>query len=207
MLGLVAKKAGMTQFFTEEGNLVPVTVLKVDKNIVINKRKIDKDGYNALILGIDDLKENKVNKPYLTQFKENVKPKRYLKEFIVENPDQYQIGQEIGLEIFNGIKYIDVIGQSKGKGYQGVMKRHGFSGGPSSHGSKMHRHNGSTGQNTFPGRVLKGVKRAGRMGNDQVTVMNLKVVEIDVEKNLLMVKGSIPGSKKSVLYIRKAVKK
>ncbi|MBN2546171.1 MAG: 50S ribosomal protein L3 [Spirochaetes bacterium] len=207
MLGLVAKKAGMTQLFSEEGNLIPVTVIKVDKNIVINKRNKEKDGYNALILGVEDLKENKASKPYLAQFKDNVKPKRYLKEFSVENPDQYQIGQEIGLEIFNGIKYVDVIGQSKGKGYQGVMKRHGFGGGPSTHGSKMHRHNGSTGQNSYPSRVFKGLKRAGRMGNDRVTVLNLKVVDMDVEKNLIMVKGSIPGNKKNLLYIRKAVKK
>lgn len=207
MLGLLGKKVGMTQLFLEEGDVVPVTLIKVDKNVVVNKKSVEKDGYNAIVLGVEDLKETKVSKPYKGQFKENLTVKRFLREVRVDNPDSFEIGQKIGIEFFNDIKFVDVVGKSKGKGYQGVIKRHGFSGGPATHGSKFHRQNGSTGQNTFPARSFKGLKRAGRMGFDRVTVQNLKLVSIDVENNLLAVRGAVPGTKKSLLFIRKAIKK
>ncbi|MCK4796180.1 MAG: 50S ribosomal protein L3 [Spirochaetes bacterium] len=207
MVGLIGKKEGMTQFFLDEGDLVPVTLIKVEKNVIVNKKLIDKDGYNALVVGSVDKKEKKVIKSYKGQFPENVLPKKYLKEFRIDNPKEYEIGNEIGLEILNGINYVDVTGVSKGKGFQGVIKRHGFSGGPSSHGSKFHRQNGSTGQSAYPSRGFKGVKRAGRMGNDKVTSQSLKVVAVDEEKNLVMIKGCIPGIRKGIVYLRKAIKK
>lgn len=207
MVGLIGEKIGMTHQFNEQGNLIPVTLLKIEKNIVINKRIINKDGYNALIIGAGDIKDKKVKKPYKGQFKNEVTPKKYLKEFKINDPEKYEIGQQIGLEIFNNNDYVDIIGISKGKGYQGVIKRHHFSGGPKTHGSKFHRHNGSTGQNTYPGRVFKGVKRAGRMGGERRTVQNLKIFNIDNEDNLLIVKGAVPGIKKGIVYINKSKKK
>lgn len=207
MVGLIGEKIGMTHQFNEQGNLIPVTVLKIEKNIVINKRIINKDGYNALIIGTGDIKEKKVTKPYKGQFKNEVAPKKHLKEFKISDPEKYEIGQQIGLEIFNNNDYVDIIGISKGKGYQGVVKRHHFAGGPKTHGSKFHRHNGSTGQNTYPGRVFKGIKRAGRMGGDKRTVQNLKIFNIDNEDNLLIVKGAVPGIKKGIVYINKSKKK
>ena len=207
MLGLIGEKIGMTHQFNEEGNLVPVTLLKVEKNVVINKRSIDKDGYNALIIGTGEIKENKIIKPYKGQFKEGITPKRHLKEFRINDPEKYEIGQEIGLEIFNNNDYIDVIGISKGKGYQGVVKRYGFHGGRKTHGSKFHRANGSTGQCTYPGKVFKGNKRAGRMGGERITSQNLKIFVVDNDEKLLLVKGAIPGVKKGIVYINKAKKK
>ena len=207
MVGLIAKKIGMSQQFSEEGNLVPVTLLRIENNIVINKKNIEKDGYNALVLGSEDVKETKVTKPYKGQFKSNVTPKKYLKEFKVDDPDKYEIGQALGLELFDNIDYVDVVGCSKGKGFQGVVKRHHFSGGRKTHGSKFHRQNGSTGQSSFPSRVHKGIKRAGRMGNDRVTAQNLKIFGKDENENLLIVRGCVPGINNGIVYINKAIKK
>ena len=207
MVGLIGEKIGMTHQFNEDGNLVPITLLKVEKNIVINKRIIDKDGYNALVIGTGEINEKKTTKPYKGQFKSGISPKRYLKEFRINDPEKYEIGQEIGLEIFNNNDFIDVIGISKGKGYQGVVKRYGFHGGRKTHGSKFHRANGSTGQCTYPGKVFKGNKRAGRMGGEKITSQNLKIFVIDNEEKLLLVKGAIPGIKKGIVYINKAKKK
>ncbi len=206
MVGLIGEKIGMTHQFNEQGNLIPVTVLKVEKNIVINKRIINKNGYNALLIGTGEIKDKKVKKPYKGQFKNEITPKKYLKEFKISDPEKYEIGQQIGLEIFNNNDSVDIIGISKGKGFQGVMKRHNFHGGPKTHGSKFHRWGGSTGQNTYPGRVLKGVKRAGRMGGVKRTVQNLKIFNIDNEDNLLIVKGAVPGIKKGIVYINKSKK-
>jgi large subunit ribosomal protein L3 len=208
MLGLIGTKIGMVHMFNDDGNIIPTTIIKIEDNIVVRKKTVEKDGYNALIVGSFDVKENKLNKPEIGNFKKNNVPfKRVLKEFRVDDPSKYEIGQKIGLDIFDDVKFLDICGISKGKGYQGVMKRHGFSGGPKTHGSKFHRQNGSTGQNTFPARVFKGVKRAGRMGTDRVTVLNLKLHNLDKENNLIMVKGAVPGKNKSVVYINKAKKK
>ncbi len=207
MNGLIGKKIGMTQYFAEDGKVVPVTVIKVEKNIIVNIKNKERDGYNAIVCGIEELKENKVSKPMIGFFNKNsVKPMRYLKEFKINDVSSYSIGQEIGLELFDNVKFVDVTGISKGKGFQGVMKRHNFHGGPASHGSKFHRENGSTGQNTYPSKSFKGVKRAGRMGREKVTVQNLKVIS-KLEDGILLVKGAIPGINKGIVIIKKAVKK
>jgi large subunit ribosomal protein L3 len=207
MVGLIGKKVGMTEHFNEEGNVVPVTLIKIEKNIVINTRTLDKDGYNAVVIGSVDLAERKVSKPVKGQFKNNIALKRYLKEFRVEDPSKFEIGSEVTIDALGNPEFIDVIGMSKGKGYQGVIKRHNFDGGPGGHGSKFHRHNGSTGQNTWPSHVFKGVKRAGRMGYDQVTAQNLKIYSYDKEENVLLVRGAIPGSTNGIVYINCARKK
>jgi len=207
MIGIIGRKVGMTQIFNDEGNVIPATIINIEENIIVGKRNLDKDGYNALIIGAVDTKENKLNKPLKGQFGENIKYKRFLKEFIIDNPDEYEIGQEINLDIFDDKSYVDVSGVSKGKGFQGVVKRHGFSGGPKTHGSKFHRQNGSTGQSAYPSRGFKGVKRAGRMGNDNVTVQNLKVCEVNKENKIILLKGCIPGKNKGIVYITKAKKR
>ena len=158
-------------------------------------------------MGVGEIKEKKMTKPYKGQFKDGISPKRYLKEFRINDPEKYEIGQEIGLEIFNNNDYVDVIGISKGKGYQGVVKRYGFHGGRKTHGSKFHRANGSTGQCTYPSKVFKGNKRAGRMGGEKITSQNLKIFVIDNDGKLLLVKGAIPGIKKGIVYINQAKKK
>lgn len=207
MVGIIGEKIGMTQYFAENGDLYPVSAIKIEPNIVVRKRTIDKDGYNAIVLGIKDLKESKVKKPYKNSFTNEIAPKRFLKEFRVDNIDAYEVGQNITVKDLEDLKYLDVVGTSKGKGFQGVMKRHGFSGGPKTHGSKFHRQNGSTGQCSYPSRVFKGLKRAGRMGGEKVTTQSLKVVKIDVENNLVLVKGAVPGIKKGLLILKKACKK
>ncbi len=208
MLGLIGTKVGMVHMFSDEGNIIPTTIIKVEDNIVLRKKTVEKDGYNALVIGSVDLKEKKINKSEKGFFaKNNVPFKRILKEFKIEDPAKFEIGQKISLDIFDDVKFLDISGISKGKGYQGVMKRHGFSGGPKTHGSKFHRQNGSTGQNTYPARVFKGLKRAGRMGADRVTVLNIKLANVDKENNLIMVAGAVPGKNKSIVYLNKAKKK
>ncbi len=206
MLGLIGIKEGMTQIFNDEGNIVPVTMIKIPDNIVINKRKSEKNGYNALIVGSIDTKEKNVIKPVKGQFKD-IAFKKILKEFKVEDPDKYEVGQKIGLEIFDKVEFIDVVGRSKGKGFQGVVKRHHFHGGPKTHGSKFHRQNGSTGQSSFPSRTQKGLKRAGKMGDERITTQNLKITEIDIENNCILLRGCVPGKTKSIVYLTKAKKK
>lgn len=206
MLGLMAKKVGMTQVFDDVGNLVPVTVMRVDPNIVIARKKEEEDGYNAVVLGVDDLKAAKVSKPYAGQFPENISPKRTVREFR-DFEKEVAPGDVLGVEIFDGIRYVDVSGISKGKGFQGVMKRHGFHGGRAAHGSKFHREPGSTGQSTSPHKSFKNVKLPGRMGREKVTTLSLRVVKVDTEKNLVMVRGAVPGINRSVVVIRAAVKR
>lgn len=206
MIGIIGKKEGMTQIYSDEGNVIPVTLIKIEKNIIANKKTSDKDGYNALVVGVIDVKEKHTSKPVKGQYKNGIVPKKILKEFRTDDVNKYEIGQEISLDILNDIKFVDVTGVSKGKGFQGVMKRHHFHGGPKTHGSKFHRQNGSTGQNTYPGHVFKGLKRAGRMGNEKVTLQNLKVIEINQEENTLLIKGCIPGKYKDLVIIHKAVK-
>jgi large subunit ribosomal protein L3 len=206
MLGLMAKKVGMTQVFDGEGNLTPVTVLRVDPNVVIAQKTEEKDGYNAVLLGVDDMKKSRVTKPYAGQFPENVAPKKRLREF--RNFErECAVGDSLGVDLFADCRYVDVTGVSKGKGFQGVVKRWGFGGGRNTHGSKFHREPGSTGQCTSPGRSFKNIKMPGRMGRERVTVLNLKVVKIDVDSRTILVRGAVPGSNRATVVVRAAVKK
>jgi large subunit ribosomal protein L3 len=206
MLGLLARKLGMTQIFDEKGSLVPVTVLRVDPNVVIGQKNENKNGYNAVVLGVDDAKANKVTKPYAGQFPEGVAPKKRIREFR-DFSKECAIGDSLGVEIFEGCRYVDVQGVSKGKGFQGVVKRYGFGGGRKTHGSKFHREPGSTGQSTYPHKTFKNVKLPGRMGREQVTTLNIRVVKIDTEKQLLLIRGAVPGINKGLVVVRAAVKK
>ncbi len=206
MKGLIAKKVGMTQVFDENGNLTPVTVIRVELNTVVATKTQEKCGYEAVVLGLEDLKPHKITKPYAKQFPENITPKRHLKEFR-DFEGEVKVGDQIGVELFEKVRFIDVTATSKGKGFQGVMKRWGFHGGRATHGSKFHREAGGTGCCTTPGHCLKNVKMPGRMGFDRVTVQNLKVVKVDPELNVLMVRGAVPGVRNCTLIVKAAVKK
>ena len=207
MNGLLGKKVGMTQIFTEEGNVIPVTVIEAGPMVVTQIKNVENDGYNAVQVGFGDAKEKSLNKPQKGQFeKAGVSFKKHLREFRVENSSEYTVGQEISADIFATGQKVDVTGISKGKGFQGVIKRHGQSRGPETHGSRYHRRPGSMGACATPGRVFKGKKLAGHMGVDKVTIQNLEVVRVDAEKNLVLVKGAIPGPKRSLITIKKAVK-
>lgn len=206
MIGLIGKKAGMTQVFDSEGVLTPVTVIKVEPNVVVANRTLDKDGYDAVVLGSVEMKSSHVTKPYAGQFKEDTTPKKHMME-IRDFEKECNVGDSFGVELIENLVYVDVVGTSKGKGYQGVMKRHNFSGGRATHGSKFHRANGSTGMAAWPSKVIKGTKMAGRMGGEKKTVQNLEVVRVDAEKNIVLVKGAVPGTKNSIVLVRKAKKK
>ena len=206
MLGLLARKVGMTQVFDEVGNMVPVTVMRIDPNIVIAQKTEDKDGYRAVVVGMDDAKKSRITRPYAGQFPENIAPKRTLRE-LRDFEKEVAVGDTLGLEVLEGIRYVDVSGVSKGKGFQGVIKRHGFSGGRKTHGSKFHRVAGSTGQATYPHKTFKNVKMAGRMGREKVTVLSLRVVQMDIEKQLILVRGAVPGVNKGIVLVRAAVKR
>jgi len=206
MVGLIGKKVGMTQVFTEDGALTSVTVIKAPANVVVGFRTAENDGYSAVILGADEMKASRATKPQLGQFKEGIAPRKNL----VEMRDfdlECNVGDSLGVDVFADFSYVDVVGTSKGKGYQGVVKRYGFGGGRKTHGSKFHRTAGSTGQNTYPGKTLKGRRMAGRMGGDRITTQNLRIVRIDAENGLILVNGSVPGSRDSVVIIRDAKKK
>ncbi|NLM05607.1 MAG: 50S ribosomal protein L3 [Tissierellia bacterium] len=208
MKNTIGRKVGMTQIFMEDGELVPVTVIQAGPCIVVQKKTVENDGYNAIQLGYEDIEERKLNKPKKGHFdKGDVPYKKYLREFRVDNPDDYEIGQEIKVEAFEAGEFIDVIGTSKGKGTQGVIKRHGFQRGRESHGSKMHRTAGGMGASAYPGKVFKNHRMMGRMGNVRRTVQNLEIVRVDAENNLLLVKGGIPGPRKGIVVVRKAIKK
>lgn len=204
---ILAKKIGMTQIFSENGILVPVTVLEAGPCVVVQKKTIENDGYEAIQIGFDDAKIKQTNKPIKGHFnKAGVKIKKVLKEFRLEDISSYEVGTEIKSDIFAAGERVDVSGVSKGKGTQGTIKRHGHSRGPMSHGSKHHRAVGSLGAATSPGRVMKGKKMPGRMGAVNITVQNLEVVRCDSDKNLLLVKGAVPGTKGAVLLIKDSVK-
>jgi large subunit ribosomal protein L3 len=202
----MARKVGMTQVFDDVGNLVSVTVMRIDPNVVIAQKTKDKDGYAAVVLGMDDLKPRKAGKPYAGQFPENIGPKRTIKEFR-DFEKEVAVGETLGADIFEGVRYVDASGISKGKGFQGVMRRYGFGGGRATHGSKFHREPGSTGQSTYPHKSFKNVKLPGRMGRERVTVLSLRVVKLDKEKQLMMVQGAVPGLNKGLVVIRAAVKR
>ena len=205
MKGLIAKKVGMTQVFDESGNLTPVTVIHVEPNTVVATKTKETCGYDAVVLGVGDLKPNKANKAYAGIFPEDVSPKRHLKEFR-DFDSEVKVGETIGLELFDGTRFLDVVATSKGKGFQGVMKRWGFHGGRATHGSKFHREAGGTGT-INPQHTLKNVKMAGRMGFRRVTVQNLKIVKVDPELNVILVRGAVPGNKDCTLIVKSAVKK
>jgi len=206
MLGLMARKVGMTQVFDETGSLVPVTVIRIEPNVVIAQKSEDKDGYKAVVLGVDELKKNRASKPYAGQFPENIAPQKTIREFR-DFEKEVNPGDKLGAEVFEGIRYVDVIGVSKGKGFQGVVRRYGFAGGRATHGSKFHREPGSTGQSTYPHKTFKNVKMPGRMGREQVTVLSQRVVKVDKEKQLVLIKGAVPGVNKGLIVIRSAVKR
>ena len=205
---ILATKVGMTQIFNENGNLIPVTVLQATPNVVTQVKTVENDGYAAVQVGFGEIRDVLVNKPRKGHFaKAGVANKRFLREFKFENAAEYTVGQEIKADIFTAGDKIDATGTSKGKGFQGAIKRHGLSRGPMKHGSKYHRHAGSNGPATTPGRVFKGKHMPGQMGAVKVTVQNLEVVKVDVENNLLLVKGAVPGSKKALLVLKETVKK
>lgn len=195
MKGILGKKLGMTQIFTEEGIVVPVTVVEAGPNVVTQVKTVEKDGYNAIQVGFEDAKEKSLNKPQKGHLAAANVLKKHLKEFRVDAVEEFTVGQEIKADLFAAGEKIDVTGTSKGKGFQGPIKRHGQSRGPESHGSRYHRRPGSMGACSFPGRVFKNKKLAGHMGSVKVTVQNLEVVRVDADKNLILVKGAIPGPK------------
>ena len=205
---ILATKVGMTQIFNENGMLIPVTVLQATPNVVTQVKTVENDGYAAVQVGFGEIRDVLVNKPRKGHFaKAGVANKRFLREFKFENAAEYTVGQEIKADIFAEGDKIDATGISKGKGFQGAIKRHGLSRGPMKHGSKYHRHAGSNGAATTPGRVFKGKHMPGQMGAVKVTVQNLEVVKVDVENNLLLVKGAVPGPKKALLVLKETVKK
>ena len=206
MKGILGKKLGMTQIFTEEGIVVPVTVVEAGPNVVTQVKTVEKDGYNAIQVGFEDAKEKSLNKPQKGHLAAANVLKKHLKEFRVDAVEEFTVGQEIKADLFAAGEKIDVTGTSKGKGFQGPIKRHGQSRGPESHGSRYHRRPGSMGACSFPGRVFKNKKLAGHMGSVKVTVQNLEVVRVDADKNLILVKGAIPWPKGSMVNIKEAVK-
>lgn len=207
MFGLIGKKVGMTQVFNDFGELVPVTVIKVEPNLVVEQRTQEKNGYSAVVLGSHAVKPQRLSKPVLGQFEKNgVDPKRYVVEFR-DFERECAIGDSLGVELFADSGWVDVTATSKGKGFQGVMKRHGYGGGRKTHGSKFHRGHGSTGMAAWPSKVLKGTKMAGRMGGVQRTVQNLRVVGVDSDRQMIMVGGSVPGTSEGYVVVKTSKKK
>ncbi|MEG0600591.1 MULTISPECIES: 50S ribosomal protein L3 [Vagococcus] len=205
--GILGKKVGMTQVFTENGELVPVTVIEATPNVVLQVKTVETDGYEAVQVGFDDKREVLSNKPAKGHVaKAKTAPKRFIKEFNNVELGEYEVGQEIKVDVFQAGDVVDVTGTTKGKGFQGVIKRHGQSRGPMTHGSRFHRRPGSMGAASYPARVFKGKKLAGRMGGDRVTIQNLEIVRVDADKNVILVKGNVPGAKKSLIEIKTAVK-
>ena len=204
---ILATKVGMTQIFDENGVLIPVTVLQAGPCVVTQVKTVDNDGYKAVQVGFVDKREKLVNKPVKGHFdKAGVSYKRYVRELKLENAEEYSVKDEIKADIFAAGDKIDATAISKGKGFQGAIKRHGQHRGPMAHGSKFHRHQGSNGSATTPGRVFKGKGMPGHMGHVQVTVKNLTVVKVDAENNLILVKGAVPGPKKSLVTVKETTK-
>lgn len=204
---ILATKVGMTQIFGENGVLVPVTVLQAGPCVVTQVKTFETDGYNAVQVGYGEIRDVLVNKPRQGHFaKAGVSNKRYLRELKFENAAEYTVGQEIKADIFAQGDKIDAVGTTKGKGFQGAIKRHGLSRGPMGHGSKYHRHAGSNGPATTPGRVFKGKHMPGHMGHVKATVQNLEIVKVDAENNVILVKGAVPGPKKALILLKETVK-
>ena len=206
---IIGKKLGMTQIFTEEGQVVPVTVVESGNNVVVQNKTVENDGYNAIQIGFGAIKESKVNSPMKGHFaKAGVAPVKFVREMRLENASEYNVGDTIGVDIFSAGELVDVTGTSKGKGFAGGIKRHNFARGPMGHGSKSHREPGSTGAmiSGHGGRVLKGKKLPGHMGSEKVTVQRLTVVRVDADRNLLLIKGAVPGPNGGLLLVRNTCK-
>lgn len=208
MKGIIGRKLGMTTVFDESGNARAVTVVEAGPCTVTDIKNIERDGYYALQLGFDSVTEKHLKKPQIGKFKKSgVQPKKYLREFRIDDISEYAVGQEIKADMFSKDDFIDVSAVSKGRGFAGVMKRHNYDGGPMSHGSNFRRRAGSIGCNTYPGRVWKGKGMPGHMGSEQVTMQNLKVLEVRAEDNLIMIEGSVPGAMGSIVKVTMSVKK
>ncbi len=204
---IIGRKVGMTQIFDEKGNVIPVTAIEAGPCTVVQIKTVETDGYDAVKLGFGEVKERKLNKPEKGVFKKlKIEPKKHLREFRLDSMDGITLGAEIKADIFAAGEKVDVQGITKGKGFQGVIKRHGQHRGPMGHGSMYHRRPGSMGPTSTPGRVFKGKKLPGHMGVDTITIQNLEVVKVDLDKNVILVKGSVPGNKGSILKIKDAVK-
>ena len=205
--GIIGKKIGMTQIFDEKGNVIPVTVIEAGPCVVAQVKTVETDGYDALQLGFGEVKTKHMNKPEMGHFaKSKIDNKKHLREFRLDDISSYKIGDEVKADIFAAGEKIDVQGTSKGKGFQGVIKRHGQSRGPMGHGSMYHRRPGSMGPTSTPGRVFKGKKLPGHMGSQTITIQNLEVVRVDLDKNVILVKGSVPGAKGAILKLKTSVK-
>ncbi|MBN8194278.1 MULTISPECIES: 50S ribosomal protein L3 [Bacillaceae] len=204
--GILGRKIGMTQVFAENGDLIPVTVIEAAQNVVLQKKSIDVDGYEAIQVGFEDKREKLSNKPERGHVaKAETAPKRFIREIRGVNVEEYEVGQEVKVDIFAAGEIVDVTGVSKGKGFQGAIKRHNQSRGPMSHGSRYHRRPGSMGP-VDPNRVFKGKLLPGRMGGEQITIQNLEIVKVDAERNLILVKGNVPGPKKQLIKVKSAIK-
>ncbi|MGD9605754.1 MAG: 50S ribosomal protein L3 [Bacilli bacterium] len=204
--GILGKKVGMTQIFSTEGTLIPVTVVEVTPNVVLQKKTVETDGYQSVQLGYSDKPQRLATKPEIGHAsKANANPKRFIKEIAGEEMNFFEVGQEVKANIFKEGEIVDVTGTSKGKGYSGGIKRHNFQRGPMAHGSGYHRGIGSMGERTAL-RVKKGKKMAGRMGGEQVTIQNLEIVKIDLEKNVMLIKGNVPGANRSYVVVSNGVK-
>ena len=205
MEGILGRKVGMTQIYVEDGTAIPVTVIKAGPCLVVQRKTKDTDGYEAVQVGLVEDKPAKVNQPLGGHFKKaGVAPVREVQEFRLADGEDVNPGEEVRASIFEEKQWVDIVGTSKGKGYQGVMKRHGFAGGRASHGSMFHRAPGSIGSSAYPSRVFPGMRAGGRMGGDRVTVKNLQIVKVDPERNLIYVRGAVPGPKSGYLSIRRA---
>lgn len=207
MKSILGKKLGMTQIFTEDGVVIPVTVVEAGPVVITQKKTVEIDGYSAIQMGYGEVKENRLNKPKKGHFdKSNIEYKKVLREVRCENTDDFEVGQELKADLFEAGDKVDVVGVSKGKGFQGNIKRHNQSRGPMSHGSKYHRGVGALSAASSPGRVFKGRNLPGHMGNERVTVQNLEIVRVDADKNFLLVKGAVPGPKGGLITIKQSIK-
>ena len=205
--GLIGKKIGMTQIFDESGKVIPVTVIEAGPCVIAQVKTIETDGYQAIQLGFGDIKEKKLTKPVKGHFtKVNVTPKKHLREFRLDSVEGLTVGQELKADVFAAGDKLDIQGTSKGKGFQGVIKRHGQHRGPMGHGSMYHRRPGSMGPTSTPGRVFKGKKLPGHMGSQTISIQNLEVIRVDLDKNVILVKGSVPGAKGAILKLKSSVK-
>jgi large subunit ribosomal protein L3 len=205
--GIIGKKVGMTQIFDEKGNVIPVTAIETEGNIVAQIKTVETDGYQSIQLGYGDVKDKHINKPEAGHFaKAKLPNKKHLREFRLDSVENYKVGDEVKVDIFEAGEKVDIQGTSKGKGFQGVIKRHGQHRGPMGHGSMYHRRPGSMGATSTPGRVFKGKKLPGHMGKVTVTIQNLEIVKVDTDKNVLLVKGSVPGPKGAILKVKSTVK-
>ncbi len=205
--GLIGKKVGMTQIFDQQGKVIPVTVIEAGPCVITQIKTVETDGYNSIQLGFGEVKEHKVNKPVKGHYtKSKLTPKKHLREFRLDSLENMNIGDELKVDTFAAGDKLDIQGISKGKGFQGVIKRHGQSRGPMGHGSMYHRRPGSMGPTSTPGRVFKGKKLPGHMGRQTITIQNLEVIRVDLDKNAILVKGSVPGAKGAILKLKSSVK-